>query len=490
MKHPLYYFSGFVMLLMVLSAGGAAAQTVSCGPIYGQGEEVTIDARDFAWRENLLSFTGRDDWPTRSEGQGRRWIDRIKNMPDYLLDFYQEYGEKVQEVLDGGINWTSDHEKGVYDESANRYNVKVKDFEGSLTFEFPKDASKDLIGEYAWQAVRVPIQKNWNEANAFTYFLTICLSKDFPQAFWLRNAFRWGDSWNYRYNYNTSTGKGTITFTQRFFFTLKASDFDRRIDGFESPTTIAAAVEEYKQKVNEVTSSCPSGNRYDQIVYLNDWLTKHNSYCSIYNTDFDNVSAIVWSPMSALRETTGANGPVCEGYARAFKIFCDEVGIPCVLVEGFAKGSPSATASSHMWNEVEMEDGLWYAVDVTWNDPIDSKNRKISGMETRKWLLWGSQDEVSKGFTFAQSHPVGITWDLDPDLEKEWDYSVQSFITTHKYSGGSAIRTVDNDRRTQDVQVFDLQGRRLGTGRTPAEAVRFPKTSPVIIVDGKKMLIP
>ena len=162
----MYYFSGFVMLLMVLSAGGAAAQTVSCGPIYGQGEEVTIDARDFAWRENLLSFTGRDDWPTRSEGQGRRWIDRIKNMPDYLLDFYQEYGEKVQEVLDGGNNWTADPEKGVYDESQNRYNVKVKDFEGSLSFEFPKDATKELVAEYARQAARVPIMKNWNEANA------------------------------------------------------------------------------------------------------------------------------------------------------------------------------------------------------------------------------------------------------------------------------------------------------------------------------------
>lgn len=476
------------MLLMLLSAGKVSAQTVSCGPIYCEGEEVTIDARDFVGFGNCLSYSGRDDRPTRSEGQGRRWIDRIKNMPDYLLDFYQEYGEKVQEVLDGNNNWASDPGKGVYDESQNRYTVKVKDFEGSLSFEFPKDATKELIAEYASQAAKVPIMKNWNEANAFTFFLTYCMSKDFPQAFWLRNAFRWGDYWNYRYNYNTTTGTGTITFTQTFYFTLKASDFDRRIDGFESPTTIASAVEEYKQKVNEVISNCPSGNRYDQIVYLNDWLTKHNSYCSIYKTDRDKVSAIVWSPMSALRETTGANGPVCEAYARAFKVFCDEVGIPCVLVEGFAKGSPTATGESHMWNEVEMEDGLWYAVDVTWNDPIDSKNRKISGMETRKWLLLGSQDEVSNGFTFAESHPIGITWDLDPNLEKMWDYSIQSFITTHKYSGGSAIMAIDDDTPASDMQVYDLHGHLLGNCRTRAEAERFLKVSPVIIVNGKKLL--
>lgn len=488
MKHPMYYLSRFVMLLMLLSAGKVSAQTVSCGPIYCEGEEVTIDARDFVGFGNRLSFSGRADWPTRSEGQGRRWIDRIKNMPDYLLDFYQEYGEKVQEVLDGGRNWASDPEKGVYVEQQDRYCVKLKVYEGSLDFEFPKNSTKEVAQEYARQAVSVPTQGNWEEANAFIYFLTICLSKDYPQAFWLCNYFRWSYNYNYYYNYNLSTGKGSMTYTQNIFFTLKGSDFDRRIDGFQDAETIASAVEEYHQKVNEVISSCPCGNRYDQIVYLNDWLTKHNSYCSIYHTDRDKVSAIVWSPMSALRETTGANGPVCEAYARAFKVFCDEVGIPCVLVEGFAKGSRTATGESHMWNEVKMEDGLWYAVDVTWNDPIDSKNRKISGMETRKWLLLGSQDEVSSGFTFAESHPVGITWDLDPNLEKMWDYSVQSFITTHKYSGGSAIMAIDDDIPASDIQVFDLHGHLLGTGRTKAEAERFLKVSPVIIVNGKKLL--
>lgn len=50
--------------------------------------------------------------------------------------------------------------------------------------------------------------------------------------------------------------------------------------------------------------------------------------------------------------------PVCDGYSEAFKIVLDRMGIPCAL--------PSS--STHMWNNVKMDDGRWYNVDVTWDD--------------------------------------------------------------------------------------------------------------------------
>lgn len=57
---------------------------------------------------------------------------------------------------------------------------------------------------------------------------------------------------------------------------------------------------------------------------------------------------------------------VCEGYAKAFKVLCDKVGIPCVLVSG--QGVTSSGAGAHMWNYVQMEDKQWYLVDATWVD--------------------------------------------------------------------------------------------------------------------------
>ncbi len=52
---------------------------------------------------------------------------------------------------------------------------------------------------------------------------------------------------------------------------------------------------------------------------------------------------------------------LCEGYARAFKLICNTVGIECDLIVGRADGV------AHMWNTVNI-DGMHNYVDVTWND--------------------------------------------------------------------------------------------------------------------------
>lgn len=57
---------------------------------------------------------------------------------------------------------------------------------------------------------------------------------------------------------------------------------------------------------------------------------------------------------------------VCDGYAKSFKILCDAMGIPCVIVAGTATQQDSV--EPHAWNYVQMEDGAYYAIDVTWND--------------------------------------------------------------------------------------------------------------------------
>ena len=57
---------------------------------------------------------------------------------------------------------------------------------------------------------------------------------------------------------------------------------------------------------------------------------------------------------------------VCEGYAKAFKIFCELLEIPSAMVIGV--GYTSSGSEAHAWNVVRMEDGNWYAVDVTWDD--------------------------------------------------------------------------------------------------------------------------
>ena len=58
---------------------------------------------------------------------------------------------------------------------------------------------------------------------------------------------------------------------------------------------------------------------------------------------------------------------ICQGYAKACKILCDQFGIPCVLIVGKSMDS-SSVLHDHMWNYVRLEDGKWYLLDLTWDD--------------------------------------------------------------------------------------------------------------------------
>ena len=73
-------------------------------------------------------------------------------------------------------------------------------------------------------------------------------------------------------------------------------------------------------------------------------------------------------------------GVVCEGYAKAFKVLCDQLGVPAVCVSGLS--DKSRTGSGHMWNLAQIG-GVWYLVDVTWDD----SNAKGAYASSRQYLL-------------------------------------------------------------------------------------------------------
>ena len=73
-------------------------------------------------------------------------------------------------------------------------------------------------------------------------------------------------------------------------------------------------------------------------------------------------------------------GAVCEGYAKAFKVLCDQLGVPAVCVSGLS--DKSRTGSGHMWNLAQIG-GVWYLVDVTW----DESNAEGAYASSRRYLL-------------------------------------------------------------------------------------------------------
>lgn len=81
---------------------------------------------------------------------------------------------------------------------------------------------------------------------------------------------------------------------------------------------------------------------------------------------------------------------VCEGYARTFKYLMDASGIPCILVSGTGTNS-QGEEENHAWNYVQINEN-WYAVDVTWDDPIILNGGELTQELKYKYFLKGSEE--------------------------------------------------------------------------------------------------
>ena len=153
-------------------------------------------------------------------------------------------------------------------------------------------------------------------------------------------------------------------------------------------------------KLTEIVKTVDtSASRYEQLKNVHDWLTKNN----VYNenavkkdpepTPVRYQDRTPWEAISALDVSLS---PVCEGYARAFKLICDKLSIPCVLVSGTGSSTTNPTGDAHMWNYVQMEGGKWYAVDVTRDDPVGATSG--DGVDTY-FLVGANTTEGSQKFT-------------------------------------------------------------------------------------------
>jgi len=232
--------------------------------------------------------------------------------------------------------------------------------------------------------------------------------RDHPEVFWLSGKCK--------------VRIATVGGQAYFFLSLAdAKGFTMRAPDWTAPGAVANGLRRRETAVQRILATVGSaGTSQEQLRALNRYLTEHNEY----NTSAD-LNAIGNEPhecLAALEGRAGNSGPVCDGYARAFKVVCDRLNIPCVLENGYAKSSPGGGGTFHMWNSVELG-GSWFGVDVTWNDPVvRGVSGAKSGHENERYFLVGANTDIL-GMSFAASHPVtnqaavgGVAFDNGPAL--------------------------------------------------------------------------
>lgn len=112
-----------------------------------------------------------------------------------------------------------------------------------------------------------------------------------------------------------------------------------------------ADVTTYNNKVTQILSGVSeSWTELQKALYLHDYLVSHAKYDLTYQ-HYDAYSLLI--------EGKG----VCQAYTLAYMALLDGAEL--------ANGTVSSNQLNHIWNLVEV-DSVWYHVDATWDDPINS----------------------------------------------------------------------------------------------------------------------
>ncbi len=290
-------------------------------------------------------------------------LTNIKSV-DSLEDKNITYSNNSNTKNNHFYNQLNEYSKTIYNGlQSNIENLKT----GTYSIEFGNSFSKllsqsngqQLLGEYYQSAIE-----------AFMY--------DNPQIFYI----------NVNKMYLNIESKKYSTKTTYNVYVSNGNETNYLADGFYSKEQI----KEYEKQLQEIKTqviSSLSGNDYDKIKKIHDYLVNNTSYDSTLS------KSNIYNVYGALINKEC----VCEGYSKAFKYLIDEAGIQNVIIIGKGTNSEGKT-ENHSWNCVLLNN-KWYAIDVTWDDPVIRGGGKLTNKSRYKYFLKGSntinKDHIPNG---------------------------------------------------------------------------------------------
>lgn len=254
--------------------------------------------------------------------------DDIVN-PDFLQDDVVETIEPIEQI-EATETEETDAKLWFYYKQLDETEKAI--YDGLLT------AVKDGKSKHTFQNADVKVYENALKR------VVLALAYDHPEYYWLNGG--------YQYTWQTAEGETSGTVEVELFsyaFGGNAKDSEKQL--LEVQTKINTIIAEANQ--------CSS--TYEKIMYVHDYLIQNVVYDYATLAEAEKKShkpenEYIYSVYGSL-----INGKsVCAGYAKAFQLILNNMGIPCGYVAGEA-GEP------HAWNIVEL-DGQNYFVDVTWDD--------------------------------------------------------------------------------------------------------------------------
>lgn len=176
----------------------------------------------------------------------------------------------------------------------------------------------------------------------------------------IRNSF-WND---YTDSYKATKHNNKVTLT------LELTEGTRLLAAHRFPnqeSQLSAREKKALRLARDIVRKCEvKGSDFDTIVKLHDYLTHE------YSTDLSSTRDVC----TLLLEGKGN----CWTYSQAMHLLLQMLDIPSHIVTGTANGS------NHAWNIVRLNNGEWYHIDTTWDDPI-VRNHDGGNVESHRFFL-------------------------------------------------------------------------------------------------------
>lgn len=199
-----------------------------------------------------------------------------------------------------------------------------------------------------------------------------------------------------------------ITGTQYNVFIDNGNEESYLNEGFYSKEDIEKYETQIEKIKNQILEQVKEKEDYQKIKMIHDYLVDSIEY------ENDLTQNNIYNICGALINKRC----VCEGYAKAFQYLMTEVGIENAIVIGTGTNSNNQT-ENHAWNYVEL-DGKWYAVDVTWDDPIITNGGSLTNKIKYAYFLKGSETMSKNHFSSGRFTENGQIFEY-PTLSLE-DY--------------------------------------------------------------------
>lgn len=185
--------------------------------------------------------------------------------------------------------------------------------------------------------------------------------KDYPQAYWLKSM-----NMEEELIASITSVENGVEGEAKIKVTLQPDEYEEEISGYISSFNNAVC-----QAKNDITSryNITSDTKTEDIVkYIHDFIASKVDYnFDVVNHPENEGYNYAHTPLSVfISSEIWGDKVVCEGYAKAFKILCDQFGVENAILIGDSV-NPQGGVESHMWNAVKVAE-QWYAVDVAWDD--------------------------------------------------------------------------------------------------------------------------